>query len=551
MANINNSSLIQLLKAVEETLPDVRQWQALAPGSTVRGVVSEIKRGRDAAGQIKVVYSPLNPDEPGKVGNVALESSWIKPKVPVDGEAQVALIGEEVLVHLENSDWNLAYYDAPIKALEPVGSPTRIPVYDLGKLPPATSKNLGALAIEKDWPPGSHSLVSVVKMDGRYFWAGSSHSVYQIARPDPGFLELVLRTLGVTDVFKAGSGAVKDGSAFSDIKNPKTRAKVSGISNAILSGIESVILEVIEPLGQVNQRFLEATMARYIEVSDAVAKMNDVIEEFAEFTAGDGLSVPKALRAVKDLIGGTLESVKIITNAVRRYLGQDLLQFAKAAAETFETQVQEFLPTITKQLPKIIGGELTRIVGGPPLEEIKKYASQVSQAVGPFTGVIEEIDNVIEFFGAEGLSPEIEEGIRFIDSLPENLINLIPGDFIPYLNQPSLIGEVVRMTDDQFSITVTEIEPNVFEYKSIDKTTGQIAGGVVGIFNPENNKIELQGNGIDSGLIRFVTEYLAKNTNYDIKVVGLDADRKKILSIDDDDEVNLFPYINPTEAITI
>lgn len=434
-------NFVDRLRVLDEVLPWVQDAQTRAKGSVVLGTVTRIKEEDSPKGEVKVSYTALDPDASGNPGSQAFESPWIKPFSQFEGKAPESLIGEKVMVLLENSNWNTAYWLSPLTSQEPVGSLLRTATYDRGQLPPATANNLGAVALEKDWPPGSHSVVTVVKKNGRYIWAGSSHSITETSPLTTAAKAQVARAMAQESIFDAAADSVKSGDAFSPIKNKKERALLTVVSNVVLSAVEGLVKEVISPISQVDVQIMEAAFTRHLERINDVSTLADRIEEFAEFTVADPRSIPKALNALKSLAGDVLDSVRVISDDVRKYLGNDLTQAAKLAVASFETQVQEVLPEVTKRLPKLLGQELSRTVKGVALEELQKATSFPSQFLGGIGG--EALDYIEEF-----LPPEVS----FLFSLPQEQVDKVPGDWSTLVAEDSL-KEVIGAEEKDFFIT--------------------------------------------------------------------------------------------------
>lgn len=520
MTSSINRNFIKRLQVLDNVLPAVQDSLTRAKGSVVVGTVTQVKTGDDAKGEVKVVFSALDPDTEGTEGTTALESRWISPATPFEGQAPESLIGEKVSILLENSDWNTAYYSSSLTTQEPAGTVQRVATYDRGKLPPASATNLGAIAIEKDYPPGSHSLVTVVKKNGRYFWAGSSHSLMETTPLSYEAQELVSRAAAQKDIFQSAADSVMSGEAFKSIKNKKERAILTALSNAALRAVMNPVMSVIAPLADVGRRFLEASMSRHMELVNQVTTVADKLESFAEFTASDPRSIPKAISAVKDLLSGALKAVKTITEDVKQYIGQDLIQGAIGELKNFPSQIQAVLPQITKQMPKVLGSELTRIVGGEAGKLLEKAVPFVSQ------GTLPDLSEVLDL-KAKGLgfiSDELAQVLTYVNELPEAVVNLLPPDLQPFLDFPNILNDLVNGAKTEVSNTykvTVDPESNVLTAQSINPASTKVESQVTGTVNPAANSLMLDTwEQLDLGQLRATVRQIWQRTPYDIFVKG-------------------------------
>ena len=505
MKNLSNHPFIRRQVRVDETEPHVRDMMFRSPGSCVLATVTEVE-DPEKRGRVKVVFEHLDPDQGlNPEGEVAYESNWLNVSPPFEGIQPDSLIGEQVLVQLKDSDYNTGYLSEVVSLQEPTNKVLRLPVYNKGELPDASANNLGLMAIEKDNPPGCHSLVCVVKKNGKYIWAGSSHSIMETTPLNTEAKALVQRAASQNSIFSSAADSVKSGEAFSSIKNKKERAILTAISNVALAIVESPITSALEPLEQVDSGFLENSFSRFIENIPDVTSVADGVENFAEKTGSSPRSIPSALNSVRSLLGGSLKGVNNITQDVSQYLGGSIIQSAIQEAERFGNQVQEVFPRISKTLPRLLGVAAQRVVGGG----------------SPVLNLVQEVRREVEEF-ASSLEEEFAESLQALENLTDEAAALLPEN-IGSVVDPSLLLSLAQGAENQlateYNLSLDDL--NILTLRSVNAADSQPETLISGVVDNETNTVLIDNwFRLQPGDLRSSFQVVQQQTDYILTIEG-------------------------------
>lgn len=427
MKRLEHSTIIADLARWQELQSLVRDLQYRAPGSVTLGTIYDVDDPENR-GRIKVSLEDFDPELKG-VGEYAQPSVWLEANPPFEGKQPDSLIGEKVTALLVNSDYNRPVLGEVVgKTQEPTNKMLRLPIYEKGKLPPAKEENLGLVAVERNAKPGCDGLVVCILENNRYVWAGSSHSIQETTPLSTNAKEIAQIGAMQQTFFETSVEAIQSGSAFEPIKDPKKRAVLQAVSNALIAPIISPVSRVLEPLRAVDISVLEGSLVRNAEFIPSLGKTDEKIQALLEATSGDPFKIPSGIKAVTDLIGGVLNDVYAITQDVKQYLSFDEIGSALGELREFTSLIREAPQTVIKQLPNIVGissREVTRV-----FEDI--YSENVSP-------VIEDLTNAVERF-----SGDIQGVLDTVEATPEQLISAAKGvitdELSSFLSRVSELG---------------------------------------------------------------------------------------------------------------
>lgn len=425
MGKLEHSNFIKGATFWLEAQPLVRDLQYRAPGSITLATVYDVGDPENK-GRIRVAMEDFDPETKG-VGEYAQPSLWLEANPPFEGRQPESLVGEKVTVLLVNSDYNRPVLGEVVgKTQEPTNKMLRLPIYEKGKLPPANEANLGLVAVERNSKPGCDNLVVCVVKNSRYVWAGSSHSILETTSLSTNAKEMAQVAAAQQTLFETAVRDIQSGSAFKSIKDPKKRAILQAVANAILLPIITPVSSVLEPLGRVDISVLEGSLVRNTEFIPSVGTTGDKIGDLLEATSGDPFKIPAGIKAVSELIGGTLNDVFAITQDVKKYLSFNEIESALGELRQFTSIVRNSPQTIVKQLPNIAGlksREISRVLKDtysdriePSIKDaVENFSRDIQGILDTVTGTSEEL-----LEAAEGtLTKELSS---FLKSVPTQLL---------------------------------------------------------------------------------------------------------------------------------
>ena len=155
-------------------------------------------------GRIRVVLREVDPkylEENGLPQGDAqeTESDWINPFPAFKGKQPESLLEKRVKIMPSQGDPNKMIFgdvlydiddDPTIKEIPNTSNMTRLPVYESGKLPPATKENVGCVIVEEAGPNGNDWLMVCLKRYGDYKWVRHIDRLHyhdgQLPDNDPG-----------------------------------------------------------------------------------------------------------------------------------------------------------------------------------------------------------------------------------------------------------------------------------------------------------------------------------------------------------------------------
>ena len=496
---------IRRILGFEEIAPYVRDKMFRAPGSTILATVTQVD-DPEKKGRVKVCYDHLNPDVEGNVGEQAFESNWLQVSPPFEGLQPESLVGEKVLVQLKDGDYNQGFLYDTVSIQEPTNKLIRLPVYAKGKLPDASNMNIGCMAIEKDTPPGCHSFVVVVKKNGKYIWANSSHSIMETTPLSTMAKVAVQRASAQNTIFQSAASQVLDGSAFKSIKNKQERAILTILNQVALLAIKGAVETALQPIGAVDIGILENSFSRNQQSIEGMSTVADSVEKYAELVAGSPRQILSGVKALGNVLGGAFNDVLKITNDVKKYLGADLIKSAIAEELNFGTQIQDFFPEVIKDMPRLLGAEIKRIIPQEVFEDVTKFAEV---AVGELTEIVDEI---AEFGNL--LEESVLQSVQILDDLvdPEGLVeSFLPDDLQDLLPFPDILQEIISGATSNLSFNLQEAEGILTVLNDLNETV--LTG------NLTDNVLQLQ-TWQDAGDLKASIDWLVENTDYTLEVVG-------------------------------
>jgi hypothetical protein len=177
----------QMMQATQANM----QYAGL-PRGTIRGTIKDVKDPEDR-GRVRVVFDDMNPEIPQvqgaedwskeREGEEPDLSHWIDVSPAFKGKQPEGLVGKRVNISVSNGQYQYAVlqdvlYDPELlaqKAKDKLKIPnnssmTRVPLYESGKLPPATEENHGCMVVELNGPMDSDWLCVCLKRQGSYYW---------------------------------------------------------------------------------------------------------------------------------------------------------------------------------------------------------------------------------------------------------------------------------------------------------------------------------------------------------------------------------------------
>lgn len=503
MRDITGHNFIKRMVRLEEIESYSRDRMFRAPGSCVLATVTEVN-DPEKRGRIKVVYEHLDPDAEGNVGEQAFESNWLEVSPPFEGLQAKSLIGEKVLVQLKDGDYNQGYLYDTVSLQEPTNKLIRLPVYEKGELPDASVMNLGCMAIEKNNPPGCHSFVVVVKKNGKYLWAGSSHSIMETTPLTTVAKAAVQRAAAQNSIFQSASKEVLSGNAFKPIKNKKERAILTAINIAALTAIKSPIEKILQPLEQVDIGVLENSFSRWQQMIPSASTVGDSVEKYAELVSGSPRQILQGIQAMGDLLGGAFEDVLNITNDVKKYLGVSSIGSALAEELRFGTEIQDFFPEVIKNMPRLLGVEVKRIVPGEVFGEIQTFANEVF-SIGEELGV--DVASAQAF-----LEENIFSSLSILENTAEEIVdNFLPEDLQGILPFPEILQEIISGAD-------ANLEFNIEENEGVLTVLDEL--GVPALTGTLDNDVLTLDTWQDAGVLKASLDWLVDNTEYNLNLEG-------------------------------
>jgi hypothetical protein len=162
------------------------------PKGTLRGTVCDVKDPLNR-GRICVIFDDMNPDIPqvsgageaskARIGQEPDKSHWLDVSPAFMGQQPEGLIGKRVNIFPSNGQYTMAMagdvvFDPQLYAegkqdvvtMPNNSSMTRLPIYETGKLPPATKENHGCMVVEMGGPMDSDWLCVCLQRQGEYYW---------------------------------------------------------------------------------------------------------------------------------------------------------------------------------------------------------------------------------------------------------------------------------------------------------------------------------------------------------------------------------------------
>lgn len=188
---LRSTPLVQSLAQMQQQTEANMKFAGL-PHGTLRGTIVDVDDPKNR-GRVRVIFDDMNPDIPQvsgagewseeRIGEKPDKSHWIDTSPAFKGRQPEGLIGKRVNISASNGQYQYAVlqdvmFDPQLLATDKQkklkmpnnSSMTRLPIYEAGKLPPASEENHGCTVIEENGPMSSDWLCVCLKRNGKYIW---------------------------------------------------------------------------------------------------------------------------------------------------------------------------------------------------------------------------------------------------------------------------------------------------------------------------------------------------------------------------------------------